>query len=167
LRSPAAAIARASDPRRRRICAATRGDVGREAVADSMDRADRGRRSASVADRATRCRDAAGDRDLVDDDAGPHRVEQVLLAHDPVRMREQMLEDQEDLGLDGDDRPARRSSRRAQSSSQSPKLKLSPTPTLRPKPRQMARRDGPARWERQRTRFLKHRRDGADMKRVP
>ena len=64
----------------------------------------------AVADRAPRRADAGAERRLRNDAALPDRVDQLVLAHDPVAVANQMDQQIEYLRLDGNDVAARRNS---------------------------------------------------------
>ena len=81
------------------------------AVAAAVGRRDDRLARPVVADGTAGGLDPARQRGLADEAVTPDRVEQLLLAHDPVGMGGEVDEHVEDLGLDGDpSRPARRSS---------------------------------------------------------
>ena len=77
-------------------------DIDDDAVAAAVDGGDDGLAGPVVADGTARGLDAARERRFADEPVTPDRVEQLLLAHDPWRVRHELDQHVEDLGLDGD-----------------------------------------------------------------
>src|SRR5690606_37921373 len=76
------------------------GDLADEPVAVAVDRPDEALAVAVVADGTARRLDARGERRCADEAIAPDLVEQLLLAHRPVAVGDQVREDPEDLRLD-------------------------------------------------------------------
>jgi len=73
-----------------------------EAEALALERADQGLRGPAVADRLARAIDRGGHRRIGYDPPAPNRLEQFILADNAVAMADQIDDQIEDLGRDGD-----------------------------------------------------------------
>ena len=85
-------------------------NIADEAEAPLVQRPNQGLVVSVVAKRAPGAIDAAGERRLGDDPAIPDRLDQLILADDPLVIAHQMNDEIEHLGLDMHRCPSRRSS---------------------------------------------------------
>jgi hypothetical protein len=81
-------------------------DLADEAVALAGDRAHQALFLTGIANGFAHCIDVAGDRRFRDDPAVPHRLEQIVLAHDAIRVVDEQQQQIENLRPDGHDLPA-------------------------------------------------------------